>query len=118
MSTLRLISLPMHGALEMLSGIGLMAAPFALGFGPAGLIISVALGALLFGLALGLSDDEPGRGLSIGAHVALDRGLAFGLLAAALVLAAYGEALAGAIVTIAALLQIALTATTSYVGRR
>jgi hypothetical protein len=102
----------------MLAGLGLMGAPFALGFGAAGLVISVALGALLFGLALGVTDDRPGRGISIGTHVALDRGLAFGFIGAAFVLAISGEALAGAILAAAALFQVALTATTRYVGRR
>ena len=52
---------PAHGALEMLAGLGLMAAPFALGFGPAGLVVTVLLGALLFGMALSATDERSGR---------------------------------------------------------
>ena len=41
---LRRLSLTEHGALEMLVGLALVAAPFALGFGPAGLVASMAAG--------------------------------------------------------------------------
>jgi hypothetical protein len=41
----RSISLPIHSALELLGGIALLAGPFLLGAGPAGLVL-VTVGAL------------------------------------------------------------------------
>jgi hypothetical protein len=73
---LRRLSLPEHGAVELLVGVALIAAPFFLGFGPAGLLASMAAGAVLAGLAI--SDTLP-----IGTHMAADTLVSAGLLAAA-----------------------------------
>ena len=85
MTALRLISLPTHAALEMAGGFVLMVAPLLLGFSAAGLVVSVALGALIVGLALSAIPVE-GRSVPISAHFAYDRGIAIGLLGGALVL--------------------------------
>ena len=70
---LRRLSLHEHGAIELLTGLALVAAPFVLGFGPVALVASLTAGALLAGL--GLSD-----GMSISAHMAADTALAAALV--------------------------------------
>jgi hypothetical protein len=116
MTALRLISLPTHAALELAGGLIVMAAPFLLGFSPAGLIVSVALGALIVGLALSAVPVE-GRATPISAHFAYDRGLAIGLLGGALVLGLAGDFAASLFLAAAAFAQALLNVTTRYSAR-
>jgi hypothetical protein len=106
----RRLSLPEHGAVELLVGLALIAAPFALGFGPAGLLASMAAGAVLAGL--GLAEE-----LSISTHMAADAFLAAALLAAAVALAASGERTAGGLLAVAAAGELALSAGTRWTRR-
>ena len=87
MTALRLIPLPIHSALEMLVGLALGAAPFALGLSTAAIFVGVIAGALIVGLALQGVDAT----VHIGAHHAADRGVALGLAAAGAVMAAGGD---------------------------
>lgn len=116
MTALRLISLPLHGALEMLVGLFLMAGPIALGASPAGALLGVGLGAVVVGIALSstASPYEARRPMSIATHHALDYGLVTGLLGAAAVLGAAGDRVAAVLLATAGLLQLALNATTRY----
>ena len=116
MTALRLISLPVHAALEMFVGLAMMAAPFVLGFSPAAAIIGVLTGALLVGLALAASaPDGAGRHpLSIASHYAFDFGLATGLIGAAAVVGIAGDRVAAVFFAAAALAQLALNLTTRY----
>jgi hypothetical protein len=100
----------------MASGLVIMAAPFLLGFSPAGLVISVALGAVIFGLAL-TAVPVDGRPTPVSAHFAYDRGIAFGLLGGGLVLALGGDAVAAVFLTGAAIVQGALNLITRYTAR-
>ena len=113
MTALRLISLPTHAVLELVAGLAVMASPFVLGFEPAGLVAAVLVGAVLVGLALSATPTE-GRGPSIAAHFAYDRGVAFGLTGAALVVALAGDRAAAAVFAASALVQLLLTLTTRY----
>lgn len=116
MTALRLITLPTHSALEMLLGLALMVAPFALGASTAGLVAAVVVGALVVGLALqGLeAGDRPA--LPVSAHHAADYGLVLGLAVGALVLA-IDDATAATVFAVAAVAQLALNVTTRYSGR-
>jgi hypothetical protein len=116
MTALRLISLPTHAVLELLGGLTLMVAPFVLGFGAAGLVAAVAIGALTVGLALSTADQDS-RSIHIAAHFAFDRGIAIGLLGAALVLGLAGDVTAAAVFAGASFLQAALNLTTRYSAR-
>ena len=113
MTALRLISLPTHAALELLAGLAVMVAPFVLGFGPAGMVSAVVLGALIAGLALTAASADSST-LPISAHFAFDRGLALGLLGGALVLGLAGDRAAAALFAAAAVGQVALNLTTRY----
>jgi hypothetical protein len=114
MTALRLISLPTHAVLELALGVALMAAPFALGFGPAGLVVSVALGAIVVGLAL---SADPDAGTSVAAHFAYDRAVAFGLVFGALALALANDSVAAVFLAGAAIVQTALNLITRYTAR-
>jgi hypothetical protein len=112
MTVFRLISLGIHGALELVVGVALMCAAFVLGFGPAATVAAIAVGALIVGLALGAATlDERG---SVASHHAYDWGAVIGLAGAAIVLAAVGEIAAAVTFAVVALAQTALSLTTRY----
>ena len=116
MTALRLISLPTHAALELAGGLIVMVAPFLLGFSPAGLVVSAALGALIVGLALTAVPLE-GRHTPVSAHFAYDRGIAVGMLGGALVLGLAGDTTAAVFLAGAAVAQGALNLVTRYTAR-
>ena len=113
MTAFRLISLSAHGAFELVIGLALMAAPFVLGLGAAGMLIALVAGALTVGLALGAAVADIGP-IDVAAHYAYDVGLAIGLVGAAVVLAIASDAAGAAVFLAAALAQLALTLTTRY----
>jgi hypothetical protein len=113
MTAFRLISFGVHGALELIIGLGLALAPFVLGFGPAATVAGVAVGALLTGLALGAATLELDRG-SVAGHHAYDWGAVMGLATAAVVLAAVGESAAAITFAVAGLAMTALALITRY----
>jgi hypothetical protein len=112
-SMFRLISFTAHAAVELAVGLVIMAAPFVLGFGPAGTAAAVVIGVLVVGLALNAATTE-GSNIPIAAHFAFDRGLAAGLLGAALLLALAGDRAAGTFFFAAAAAQLALNLSTRY----
>jgi len=106
----RRLSLPEHGAVELLAGVALIAAPFVLGFGPAALLASMTAGAILAGLAL--SDTLP-----ISTHMAADTFVAAALLDAAVALAAADETVAGGVLAAAGAGELALGMATRWTRR-
>jgi hypothetical protein len=117
MTAFRLISLPVHGAMELLVGMALMVSPFALGFAPGATLVTVVVGTLVAGLALGAAVSESGA-IDIAAHYTLDVALALGLLGAGLVFAVAGEGAAGVVLLAGGVAQLALNLTTRYSARR
>lgn len=112
MTAFRLISLPTHSVVEMLVGLGLLIAPFALGFSPAGLLVCVLLGVLITGLAVGSADSLP-----VAAHMAFDYALVGALLTGSLSLSVVGDD-AGALVLLGAgVVELALALATRYSRR-
>jgi hypothetical protein len=105
----RRLSLPAHGAVELLVGLALIAAPFALGLDPAGLIACLTAGVLVTGL--GLAAEMP-----VSSHMAADTGVAMAMLAAA-VLVSTTDTLAGGILAAAAAGELALGACTRWTRR-
>jgi hypothetical protein len=112
MTTFRLISIGLHGALELVIGLALVAAAFVLGFGPAATIAAVAVGALIVGLALGAATLEESG--SVAGHHAYDWGAVTGIALAAALLAIVGEPVAGVTFMVAALAMTLLALTTRY----
>lgn len=113
MTTFRLISLPLHGALEMLLGLALLVVPFLAGFGLAGTVVCVAVGAVIVGLSLGPATTDT-AGMDVATHHAYDLGLVVGLLGASAALSIAGDPLAGLVTLAAALVALALNLTTRY----
>ncbi|MCW2991095.1 MAG: hypothetical protein JWM73_1689 [Solirubrobacterales bacterium] len=119
MTALRLISLPVHGALEMLVGFLVMVAPIALGLSAPAAVIGIVIGTLLVGLALAAVDVEAEgrRPLPIATHHSIDYGLVTGMLGAAVILGVAGDRAAAVLFAAAALLQLSLNLTTRYSHR-
>ena len=104
---MRSLSLPTHSLLELLCGVALLAAPFALGFGTSGTVIAVAGGVLVVGLAL--ADSLPLR-----SHQALDVALVLALGAGGALVAAAGDASAAVVLLCVAAILLALTSATRW----
>jgi hypothetical protein len=108
----RKLSLPAHGAMELLVGLGLMALPFALGLGSAALVVGFIAGAAVAGLGLAGGDSLPLR-----THMALDQGAVTALIAAALALALHGQRSGALLLGLAAIAECALVAATRWTRR-
>ncbi len=80
MTLFRAIPLAIHGVIEVVAAMVLIAAPFLLGFGAAAGAVSLALGATLMGLALSTHGEQ--RTIPLTAHVGFD--YMIGVLAIAL----------------------------------
>jgi hypothetical protein len=70
MTLFRAVPLAVHGVIEIVAAAALIAAPFALGFGPAAGAASLALGAMLMGLELSTHSEQ--RTVPLTAHVGFD----------------------------------------------
>lgn len=116
MAMSRLVTLPVHGAIELAIGLALMAAPFALPVSSAATVTAVLIGAVIVGLALAGSESE-GRGtIPVAAHAAYDSGIAVGLVAAGVLLGISGDAVALGLFVATGLVQAALRISTRYVA--
>jgi hypothetical protein len=109
MTAFRLIPLPVHAVVELVIGFALILTPFALGFGPGGLVAGVLLGVLITGLALGAADAVP-----LAAHVAADYALVTALVAGSLALSLVGDTAAATAFLLSATALLALALTTRY----
>ena len=112
MTAFRLISLPTHGAFELLAGVFTMVAPFLFGFTPAGTVTAVVIGALIVGLSLAASSEQ--GSLRISAHFAFDRGIVIGLLGGSVLIGLAGDAGAALFLALTGLALLALNLTTRY----
>jgi len=113
MTAFRLISLPTHGAIELVLGVAVMVAALALGLDGPGTVVCFAFGAILAGLALAAAD----RGVSPSVHSSFDLTLATVTLVVAAALALAGGLEAGLLLAAAALAQLALASITRYSAR-
>jgi hypothetical protein len=105
----RSITLPLHSALELVGGLALLAGPFLLGAGPAGLVASVSIGAVIVGLALSGPDALP-----VAAHQAFDLTLVAALAAGGLGLAIAGDPAGGLVLAVVGALQLTLVTLTRW----
>jgi hypothetical protein len=113
MTVTRLISLPLHGAIELLAGVLALVAPFALHFTPAGTVVAVLIGACAIGLAFDAAQDTD----RVSQHVALDYAVALGAMLVTVPLALSGDAAAALFLGGLGLAQLALNAVTRYSAR-
>ena len=111
------IPLPVHGALEMFAAPAVMVAPFLLGFGTAATVLTVAIGALLMGLAM--KAEGASRSVPASAHAGFDYTLAATAAIAGLAVGAItGEWAATSFLVGIGLAMVALTAFTRYTVAR
>jgi hypothetical protein len=109
----RRLTLPAHGAIEVLMGIALMLFPVALGFAPAGLITAVLLGAILTGAALALNTQPISSSAVF--HNEFDSGFIAVTAIAAFVLATAGQGRAALLLAAVVVVQAMLRYATGYV---
>jgi len=107
------ISLPTHGAFELPVGVLALIAPFALGFGLAGAVLSVLIGVCVVGLAL----DAAQQPAQVSAHQAFDYGIAFAAVFVAVPLALTGDTAAALFLGAAGSALLALHGATRYSQR-
>ena len=104
----------MHAALELVTAVALIAAPFALDMSLDATITAAVIGVVLFGLAISATDSE-GRGtIPVSAHAAYDAAVALVLVGAAAVFGFAGEATALVFLLAAGTAQLTLNALTRY----
>jgi hypothetical protein len=92
-----------------MGGIVLLAGPFVLGAGPAGLVVAVCLGAVVSGLALAGPDALP-----LSTHQAFDLTLVGTLAGGGLVLALSGDPAGGLVLLVVGVLQLVLLTLTRW----
>jgi len=113
MTVFRFVPLSIHAGLEMFAAPAIMAAPFVFGFGQTAAIVSVAIGALLLGLALQV--PGPQRSIPIGFHASFDYALATAAMAAGLALGFTTQQWPAASFLVGiGVAQVALTASTRF----
>lgn len=110
-------NIEMHAALELVLAGALILLPYVLGLPPGSVMVGIAVGGLLAGLAITGSDPRSRGGLPLSAHAAYDWALATGLVGIAIVLG-FASGPASLIFFLAAgLAEFALAASTSYSAR-
>jgi hypothetical protein len=110
----RPVSLPTHGATELLFGLVTLVAPFVLGFEPAAAVVTVVAGALVVGLAFSAVVEE---NVHVGNHHAADYGVAIGFLALAAIVGLTTDRTAMLYLAAAAVAHFALNLSTKYSAR-
>ena len=116
MTIARLLSLHLHGAIEVALAAVIMVAAFVLGFEPAALIASLGLGGLMLAVAFAthLGDENA---LPISTHAAFDTGFAIAMAASAVVFAFSGEGLPALLMGAGALSLTLVSSLTRYSPR-
>jgi hypothetical protein len=105
------LSPPAHGAVELIVGLALLAMPFALGLGSAGLVVGVAAGVAVTGIALTST-------VSLRTHRALDQVAVAALLGATLALAMHADLAGALLLGAAAFAELVLLGATRWTRRR
>lgn len=106
------IPLSIHGAIEIVAAPALILAPFLLGFGQGAGAVSIALGAMLMGLALATHTDS--RTIPLTAHAGFDYVIGVLAVLAGLVAGIGGDAVATAFLAGFGAAHLALTASTRF----
>jgi hypothetical protein len=113
----RLIPPALRSGLLTAAGVWLIVAPLFLGLAPAAIVTGVVVGAVAVALALAGTDSGSRGTLPLSAQMVFDRGLALGLMAAALIFGLAGETDAFAVFGTAGVGALAVTAMTRYSAR-
>jgi hypothetical protein len=109
------IPLSVHGVIEIVAAPALIAAPFLLGFGQAAGAVSIALGAVLMGLALSTHTDQ--RTIPLGTHAGFDYAIGVVAMLAGLLAGIGGDVVATACLAGFGAAHLAMTASTRFTVR-
>jgi ABC-type transport system involved in cytochrome c biogenesis permease subunit len=109
MRAFRRISLPTHGLVELVAGLALVLAAFALDLSATGTVLTFAAGVLVAGIGLGAADALP-----LEAHRQLDQALAFALATCSIVAAFTGSPVAALALLAGATLELGLSGATRW----
>lgn len=112
MTIARLLPLHVHGALEVLVALVIMAAPFVLGFEPAAMIASVLLGALVLTVAFATHIGD--EALPISTHAAFDVAFAVAMAGAAIAFAIADDVAAALFMAAGAVSLVLISSLTRY----
>jgi hypothetical protein len=113
----RLIPPSLRSGLLTVAGTALIVAPLFLGLASAAIVTGVVVGAVVVALALAGTESQ-GRGtLPLPAQAALDRGLALGLMATALIFGLAGDTEALLVFAVAGIAALIVTSMTRYSAR-
>ncbi len=113
MTIARLLPLHIHGAVEAALALLIMATPFVLGFDPAAMIASLAIGSLILTVAFATHAGGDGE-LPVSTHLVLDMAFAVALGLAAIAFALAGEAAETALLATASVSLTLLASLTRY----
>lgn len=113
MTLARLVPLHIHGALEAVLALLVMAAPFVLGFDAAAMVASVTVGTLMLTVSLTSHAGEESV-LPISLHALLDATFGLAMTAAAIAFAFAGETAATVSLVAGGLAVILLASLTRY----
>jgi hypothetical protein len=106
---MRRISLPLHGLVELVVGVLLLAASLTLDLGITGTVLTFAAGVVLTGLGFGVAESMP-----LAAHQSLDRLLVTALAAGSIATASAGSGLAAGILLTGGTALLVLTGLTRW----
>jgi hypothetical protein len=110
----RLISAPLRSGLIIAAGTALIVLPFIVGLSASAIVTGIAVGALAVALGVAGTAVE-GRGtLPATAHAVYDRGLAFGLVLAGVLLGLAGDVPALALFGGVGIATLGISAVTTY----
>lgn len=116
MTLSRAIPLSVHGAIEVTTAPALIFAPFLLGFGPGAGAVSLALGAMLLGVALSTHGAQ--RTIPLSTHAAFDYAIGLLTLLTGLAVAVGGGEVAAAVFLAGfGAAHLAMTASTRFTVR-
>jgi hypothetical protein len=114
MTLFRAIPINVHAALEVAAAPVLMVAPFALGFTPFAGALSIALGALLLGLATSVFGDAQRGSVPLSAHAGFDYTLAAATIVVGVAAGIAGDLIATVFLVGFGTAHLALTASTRF----
>lgn len=108
----------MHAAIELALAATLILVPYAIGLSPSAVIVGIAVGGLLAGLAIAGSEPGSRGGLPLSAHAVYDWAAGTGLLCTGIVLGFASGPGALILFLAAGAAELTLTASTSYSASR
>ncbi|HEY2600532.1 MAG TPA: hypothetical protein VGI67_03175 [Thermoleophilaceae bacterium] len=112
------LRIEMHAAFELALAAALMLLPYAVGLAPDAVVVGLATGFLLAGLAISGSEPSGRGGLPLSAHAVYDWALGIGLIGIAIVMGIVSGPAPLILFLAAGAVELTLIASTSYSAGR